>query len=87
MRGRSGYGAYWAVGIVFWVLPAAFLLLGYLVSPDHNANGQCSGIGFGCTLTPKDSVAFLAIFGYPIVFAVGVAVMFVVYAVRLHRRR
>jgi hypothetical protein len=88
MRGGHGdHGAYWAVASFFWILPGAVLLVCYLFLPDHNANGQCSGIGFGCTLTPKDTAAFLALFAYPVVFAVGAVFMFIVAAVRAYRRR
>lgn len=53
----------------------AFIVLGTLVllavvgfvvmlalAPTENAGGQCSGIGWGCTLTPHDTVVFAGIF-------------------------
>ena len=88
MRGGHGDNApYWALAIFFWILPGAVLLVCYLVLPEHNPNGECSGIGFGCTLTPKDMAAFLAISAYPILFALGAALMLLVAGVRGFRRR
>ncbi len=33
------------------------------MAPDVNADGQCSGIGWGCSLTPADSITFVAMLG------------------------
>ncbi|KGN33414.1 hypothetical protein N802_15280 [Knoellia sinensis KCTC 19936] len=39
---------------LLWVAWAAW----YFLAPDSNANGQCEGLGFGCTLTPRDLATF-----------------------------
>jgi hypothetical protein len=50
-----------ALGLL-WGVPALLVLVLHLTLPDHNASGQCTGIGFGCTLTPADTVLFLGYF-------------------------
>lgn len=49
--------------IVLTILSVLWLgwLAWYLASPDHNANGQCEGLGFGCTLTPRDLATFAGV--------------------------
>ncbi|MEG9226669.1 hypothetical protein [Aeromicrobium sp. Sec7.5] len=52
----GGIGLLWAAAVVAYALAA-----------DSNPPGQCEGIGFGCTLTPRDSVLFAMMFlGVPI---------------------
>ena len=48
-----------ALLIVFggWFVAFLALTIAWLLAPDAHANGRCSGIGFGCTPTPKDSLA------------------------------
>lgn len=45
--------------VVVWVIWAVV----WLVSPDQNPGGQCAGIGWGCTLTPRQGMTFLAVLG------------------------
>lgn len=49
------------------VLAGAFVCALWTLAPDHNPNGQCEGIGFGCTPTPRDSVLLVAaVVGVPL---------------------
>jgi uncharacterized membrane protein YhaH (DUF805 family) len=72
---RSSGRAFGYVIGALWVLPAVLLVLGSILLPDTNAGGQCSGLGFGCTLTPRDSVAFLAFFATPVLLVCGVVAL------------
>jgi hypothetical protein len=45
--------AFGYVLFVLWVVPAVLLTAGILFLPDENADGQCEGLGFGCTLAPS----------------------------------
>ena len=81
------WSSYLGVAGILWVVPAVALLVGYLTLPDYNASGQCEGIGFGCTLTPKDGVVFAAIFGYPVCVVVGLLIMGVIAGTRAWRQR
>jgi hypothetical protein len=54
------------------------LLVGYLTVPDYNASGQCAGIGFGCTLTPKARIQFAAMFYGPFLVWAGLLAMGVI---------
>jgi uncharacterized membrane protein len=74
----------WALGVV-WALPAALAGLGYLLLPHEVGPGQCEGIGFGCTLTPADTLLVLAVLAAPVLLVVGV-ITCVVIAVVQHRR-
>src|SRR6478736_1159750 len=47
-----------ALGLL-WIVPAVLVLVLHLTLPDYNASGQCTGLGFGCTPTPADTVLFL----------------------------
>ncbi|CAM3955912.1 hypothetical protein [Janibacter anophelis] len=78
-RGRRAVatlGAWLLVAIIGWGVA-------WVVAPDANAGGQCEGLGFGCTLTPKDVLAFAAFLATPL--AVGtllIALFLVVVAVQ-----
>jgi hypothetical protein len=51
---------------------AAILTIAVLVStlPDHKTDGTCDGIGFGCSLTPRDEALFVVFFyGIPVLVA------------------
>jgi|GEM_PF-3290815 len=85
--GARRWSSYLVVAGIFWVVPAVALLVGYLTLPDYNASGQCEGIGFGCTLTPKDGAHFAALFFYPVLVVVGLLIMAVVAATRAWRQR
>jgi uncharacterized membrane protein YhaH (DUF805 family) len=86
-RQKRAWAPYaWVVGIV-WVLPAIVLQVLRELLPDHNADGQCEGIGFGCTLTPADSVELLGIFIYPVLVVAGLVAIVVVSVLQARRRR
>ena len=53
----------WVVGTV-WVMPAVVLTVLRATLPDYNA-------GFGCTLTPADSVELLGIVALPFLLLAG----------------
>ena len=67
----------WALGLL-WLLPAAGFTTWILTAPDHNSDGQCEGIGFGCTLTPRDGAAFLATMSAPLLVFLGLVVCAVI---------
>ena len=71
---------------LFWAAPAGALLLAYLVLPDHISR-QCEGIGFGCTVTPKDGTVLLAMYVYPLVVVAGLLIMGVIAMGRAWGRR
>lgn len=45
-----------------WLIGALGLFIAWLLAPDSLPDGQCSGLGFGCTLTARDSIAFASFF-------------------------
>jgi ABC-type Na+ efflux pump permease subunit len=55
--------------------------------PDYNASGQCSGLGFGCTLTPADLVLFLGYFAAPVLFVLGLVACVLIAFVQSRRQR
>ena len=63
----------WAIGVL-WVAPAVFVVAAHLLLPDHNASGQCEGIGFGCATTPADTVLLLVL-ASPFLLLAGVIAM------------
>ena len=71
---------------VLWALPADLVVLLHLVLPDHNASGQCTGLGFGCTLPPADAVVFLAYLAALPLLLLGVVACLVIAAVQSRRR-
>ena len=68
-------------------MPAVALLIGYLSAPDHNPSGRCEGMGLGCVPSPKDSVLFVAFFGYPVCVLAGLLAMGVIAWTRSLRQR
>jgi hypothetical protein len=57
-------------GVVFgWhAAAAAGYLIWALTLPAHNPDGRCEGIGWGCTLPPRDAALLLGAFvGVPLV--------------------
>lgn len=52
-------GTYW-IGIAVIALVVAVL---GLTLPTENADGTCVGLGWGCKLSPRDTVALLALLG------------------------
>lgn len=75
-----------ALGLL-WVVPAVLVLVLHVVLPDHNASGQCSGIGFGCTLTPADAVLFFGYLGALPLFLLGLLACLVIAIVQSRRPR
>lgn len=67
----------WALGLL-WALPAVAFSTWILLAPDHNPDGQCEGIGFGCTLTPRDGATFLAMVSTPVLVFLGLVVCAVI---------
>jgi len=77
----------WTLGVL-WLLPALLVGVLWLVLPKELPPGQCEGLGFGCTLSPADSVLVFAVMAGPLVVTLGVAGVCVVAAVqtlRAHR--
>jgi hypothetical protein len=83
-RNRRPY--VWALALL-WALPAVAFSAWILTAPDHNPDGQCEGIGFGCTLTPHDGAVFLAMLSAPLLLLVGGLVCLVIWAVQRGRDR
>ena len=68
---RSRSGAACLVLLVCYAVPLATFALLVRGASRVNASGQCTGIGFGCTLTPHDALVFAGTFiGVP-ALAVG----------------
>lgn len=64
----------WYVGLTLAYVVTTLLL------PNRNPNGQCQGIGWGCTPTPRDSALLVGLFvGVPVV-VIGYPVSLGVYA-------
>lgn len=60
------------MGALFGVLAIVVVLygLGVLLAPTEHADGACTGIGFGCTPSPRDGLILLgAIIGLPTMVA------------------
>jgi len=66
--------ALWAGWLLWWV-----------AAPDRNPGGQCSGLGFGCTLTPHDFAVFAGVIVVAPLSALAIVVTLVVRAVRIGR--
>jgi hypothetical protein len=63
-RPKTGRVALWLVMGHAVVLALCFAAT--FTQPDHVANGQCEGIGWGCTMTPRDGTQLaLIVFGLP----------------------
>ncbi|CAN7442180.1 hypothetical protein [Knoellia sp. LjRoot47] len=73
--------------LVLGALVLVWLVWGaaYLVAPDSNPNGQCEGLGFGCTLTPHDVAGFVGAIVVAPLTALVLAVTLVVRLVRIGR--
>src|SRR6478736_8134328 len=75
-----------ALGLL-WIVPAVLVLVLHLTLPDHNASGQCTGLGFGCTPAPSDAVLFFGYLAALPLFLLGmVACLVIVIAVVRARR-
>jgi hypothetical protein len=73
-----------ALGLL-WVFPLVLVLVLHVVLPDHNASGQCTGLGFGCTPAPSDAVLFLGYFAALPLLVLGLLACLVI-AIVQHRR-
>ncbi len=80
---RSSHGSL-IVLVVLLALWAAWGLW-FTLAPDVNPGGQCSGLGFGCTLTPHDFAAFAGAIVVAPLSVVVLAVTLVVRVVRIGR--
>jgi hypothetical protein len=67
--------------VVLWLLWGVALL----VAPDRNPDGQCEGLGFGCTLTAHDFTLILGIVGLAPLTVLVLVVTLVVRLVRIAR--
>ena len=76
-----------ALGLL-WALPAVALPIAIATLPNTVPDGQCSGIGFGCTLSPADELhlATLVLIG-PGLFVLGLVAVFAIWARRWSRQR
>ena len=77
----------WTLGLL-WVLPILAVVVGYLVL-DHNVPpDSCEGIGFGCELSPADTMVLWAmIVGVPVLGTAGLVGIVTVAVVQGLRRR
>lgn len=57
--------------------------LWFLTAPDANPGGQCEGLGFGCTLTPRDVASFVGVIALAPFTALVLAVTGAVRIVRI----
>lgn len=63
---------------LLWILPLVCTLVLHATLPDHNVNGQCSGIGFGCVPAPRDAVVLVWLVASPFLFFAGLLVCAVI---------
>jgi hypothetical protein len=74
-----------ALGLL-WGLPALLVAALHYSLPTASA-GQCSGIGFGCSLPPADAVVLLAMLAAPFLLLAGLVVCVVIAVVQARRTR
>ena len=72
---------------LLWVLPAVLVAVLHVTLPDYNASGQCSGLGFGCTLPPADLVLFVGYVAAPVLFVLGLVACLVIAIAQSRRER
>ncbi|GIF72742.1 hypothetical protein [Asanoa siamensis] len=85
---RTGKAALWVVAGHAALFGVAWLAT--LTQPSQVADGQCEGLGFGCTLSPRDGARFaLFLFGAPalLVSLLLCLIVIAVVAARRTRRR
>jgi hypothetical protein len=77
-----GWALLWAAVFTLGLYAVVFLVsLAFAWPHDTNAGGQCEGIGWGCTLPPRDAVLFFGMIGLPFVaVGAGIAWAFVLLA-------
>lgn len=65
-RSNVGWALLWATVFTLGLYAVVFLVsLAFAWPHDTNPNGQCEGIGWGCTLPPRDAVLFFGTIGLP----------------------
>jgi hypothetical protein len=57
----------------------------FLAAPDRNPGGQCEGLGFGCTPTPRDVASFAGLVGLAPLSVLVLGVTLLVRLVRTQR--
>jgi hypothetical protein len=80
---RAPRGSLLVLGLllVLWLAWLAW----WLLAPERNPDGQCEGLGFGCTLTPRSLAEFAAVIALAPLTALVLAVTAAVRAVRVGR--
>lgn len=71
----------WTLGLL-WGVPGAVVLVGYLVLSKDVPPGQCEGIGFGCTLSPADTLVLLGMMAAPFLAAAGAVAVVLIALIR-----
>jgi hypothetical protein len=81
-KSNVGWALLWATAFTIGLYAVVFLVaLAFAWPHDTNPNGQCEGIGWGCTLPPRDSVQFFGVIGLPFAaLAAGIAWVLVLFA-------
>jgi hypothetical protein len=83
---RRGVGPAWVLALLgplaVW---AAAVAVASSLAPTTVAEGQCEGIGFGCTLSPADGILFIGV--YIGLFAVPIATVVLVVIAACSRQR
>jgi hypothetical protein len=74
----------WLLGVL-WGLPLLVTAVGYAVLPKDVGPEECEGIGFGCALSPADTLLLLA--GMASVALVPAGILGVVVIAVLQARR
>jgi hypothetical protein len=76
----------WTLGLL-WGLPTCGIVIGYLLLDKDVPPGSCEGIGFGCTLSPADTLMLWAMLSLPVFVTAGVVGVIVVAVVQWLRIR
>jgi hypothetical protein len=74
----------WTLGVL-WGLPLVAVGIGYLLLPHEVPAGQCSGLGFGCTLSLADTMLLLLVMVGPVLVTVGAIACAVIALLQLAR--
>ncbi|WOP20120.1 hypothetical protein [Raineyella sp. LH-20] len=84
---RHGWIPYVVALGLLWVVPAVLVWILHLTLPTVNANGQCTGIGFGCVPAPADAIVLYGMFAAPILLILGIVAIIVIGVVQHVRQR
>ena len=76
----------WLLGVV-WGLPLLVTAVGYALLPKDVGPEQCEGIGFGCALSPADTLLLLAGMSSIVLVPVGLLGVVVIAVVQTQRDR